>query len=852
MIRALLATVLLVASATALSCKVNQYCLNCDRGDGGGVFDDAGTGDDGGIFDASIDADLSCAGAGVLCPNQVGVCAGGIEECVADSLKCSRSAVPESCNGLDDDCDGVIDNGDPGGGAACPPIVKGECKQGVSHCTDGMIQCFGAIDPAPEICDGKDNDCDGVIDNGLTNMGPCGDKTCVGGTSAGKLCMVPTDCTGGGTCMAGVGECKVGQLACQGGTTVCVDPGTGLSPAGPSFEICDGKDNDCDGVIDNGFNLMTDPTSCGACNHACGSNLPNMGNAVWGCSAGVCTIASCQPGYHDNNNNPADGCEFGSCFVTGPEVCDGVDNDCDGIIDEDVGAPPAICATQGECLGTTATCDGAPGWRCHYGATVSTAGGLGLTIIGETKCDGLDNDCNGIIDDGQPQVAHADGTPPNPQACDDGKKGLCRGTGHYQCDMVTPTNPAVCTITVMGQTPQPESCNNLDDDCDGFIDNDVGQMQDYKNSGNLPGGGQAWINIGGGHQMMKYEASEPDATATATGNIIQGVCSKPAVQPWSNVKYPAALAACQSIGATLCSEQEWHRACSVVNPTTYPLAVSGAGTLIEAEDYAGIAFMPAAGPTYWSWDEDQTAGFSGMSALIASPHSGANVAIANAPTLSPRLDFLINFTVVSASYHVWVKMYSTDNVSNQVYVGVTTLAPPQVPTKTLTQGTFMTWQWVDSGAINIAATGNQTVSVFMGKDGVKVDAIFITTSAGTPNPPLNPAGNQWAYANPPNPNVYSAGTCNDANYQATPAITTTGLLTSCYANDGMLTGGTVNDHAFDMSGNVKEWVNHHAPGQNPIRGGSFGNTGVGVDCPLSFTLANDTFFFPDVGFRCCR
>ena len=54
-----------------------------------------------------------------------------------------------------------------------------------------------------------------------------------------------------------------------------------------------------------------------------------------------------------------------------------------------------------------------------------------------------------------------------------------------------------------------------------------------------------------------------------------------------------------------------------------------------------------------------------------------------------------------------------------------------------------------------------------------------------------------------------------------------------------------------MSGNVKEWALAHQPGQNPIRGGASNNTGVGISCALNFTLADDTFFFPNVGFRCC-
>ena len=57
---------------------------------------------------------------------------------------------------------------------------------------------------------------------------------------------------------------------------------------------------------------------------------------------------------------------------------------------------------------------------------------------------------------------------------------------------------------------------------------------------------------------------------------------------------------------------------------------------------------------------------------------------------------------------------------------------------------------------------------------------------------------------------------------------------------------------FDLSGNVKEWTLAHVPGENPIRGGASNNTGEGISCPLTFALADDAFFFPNIGFRCCR
>src|SRR5262249_31941443 len=110
--------------------------------------------------------------------------------------------LPEVCNGQDDNCNGTVDEG-------CPtPCV-----------------------PSPEICDGCDNDCDGIIDNGVAAL-PCGLAS-------------PPNC--------------VGQLTCkpqQAAPTVggCVS-GAGFNPCtnNPQPETCDGLDNNCNGIIDDGI-----------------------------------------------------------------------------------------------------------------------------------------------------------------------------------------------------------------------------------------------------------------------------------------------------------------------------------------------------------------------------------------------------------------------------------------------------------------------------------------------------------------------------------------------------------------------------------------------------------------------
>ena len=154
---------------------------------------------------------------------------------------------------------------------------------------------------------------------------------------------------------------------------------------------------------------------------------------------------------------------------------------------------------------------------------------------------------------------------------------------------------------------------------------------------------------------------------------------------------------------------------------------------------------------------------------------------------------------------------------------------------------------VRSPSFSIGTAGVRTVSVFMREDGTRIDAIALTRDGTNA-----PSGDRrtWAYAS--NPKTAQPQLCNGDDFDtgAGPGdqddILATGSRNACYAN-----GPGTND-AYDMSGNVKEWAQARLPGQNPLRGGSANNEVDGLTCGLDFTLADDTFFFPNVGFRCCR
>jgi len=314
----------------------------------------------------------------------VGECRVGVQTCSAGAFgACSGAVAPSSevCNGLDDDCDGSVptdeldadgdgvapcagdcDDGDasvfPGGEDICNLMdddcdgaidefyfVGAPCNRGDSFgasCQVGVLECDlefptsparcstspdGSMYPLPapaETCDNlADDDCDGSVDEG------CGD--CDPDTE--RPCGLPS-------ALNGVGECRVGVQTCGGDRTW----GSCIGAVAPSPESCNSLDDDCDGATDDGFDLATDAANCGACGNDC-TALPNV--AVATCAAGVCGGFTCRPGFQDLDGMPDNGCEYG-CFPTngGVEQCDGIDNDCDGAVDDDPSCTPSPTATD--------------------------------------------------------------------------------------------------------------------------------------------------------------------------------------------------------------------------------------------------------------------------------------------------------------------------------------------------------------------------------------------------------------------------------------------------------------------------------------------------------------------------
>lgn len=281
----------------------------------------------------------------------IGACKSGIRTCRPDGTgfgSCIGEITPTSeiRDGLDNDCNGLADDNlpfcDPGTTASCyngPAGTEwvGICRPGIRTCVaDGSTYgpCTGEVQPRSEICDGLDNNCNGITDEGEVCAALCSDGIkggletdvdCGGicpACTVGKSCAVNSDCTSGicsgNVCQGAVctpgstTACYTGPIgtqgvgACHAGTSTCNVDGSAYGPCTgqvvPGIEVCDGLDNNCNGATDEGGvcgscvdgiknGQETDVDCGGICSTKCGIGKICSINAD--CSSGNCTAGFC-------------------------------------------------------------------------------------------------------------------------------------------------------------------------------------------------------------------------------------------------------------------------------------------------------------------------------------------------------------------------------------------------------------------------------------------------------------------------------------------------------------------------------------------------------------------------------
>jgi len=242
---------------------------------------------------------------------------------------------------------------------------------------------------AGDACDGFDNDCDGVIDeDDLSLWFPDGDADGYG--DAGVL--VPEfDCT------------DRSILGWAPNNLDCDDTMYDVNPGEP--EVCDDKDNDCNGIVDDPDLLVFETWTRDADGDGYGG--PESGRTIdcespgddWRLEGGDCDDT-------DDEIRPGAG-----------ELCDGLDNDCNGLVDDEPTDPAAMwyADLDGDGVGTgeaTISCESpTEGLWSNYGGDCDDADPNsfpprylldGTYVEGGTDvCDGIDNDCSGTADDDQ-------------------------------------------------------------------------------------------------------------------------------------------------------------------------------------------------------------------------------------------------------------------------------------------------------------------------------------------------------------------------------------------------------------------------------------------------------------------
>jgi hypothetical protein len=364
----------------------------------------------------------------------------------------------EYCDEVDNDCDGTVDGPEPldpsvffadddgdGFGTEASTIDACSPPEGftpdASDCDDSdpFISPFGF-----EVCDGVDNDCDGSVDEDSDFDGSVWYRDSDGD---------------------GFGDIDVTHVSCAapsgyvGNSDDCDDTMSVVFP--DAEEYCNDIDDDCDGAVDEGFELSTYYADADGDGHG----------------SGVDPIISCMSltGYAAVGDDCDDDEYWAHPGLA--ELCDGIDNDCDGIVDEEIVFTDFVPDDDGDGYGdasgpVTSACSPPPGMVVD---TTDCDDSNPEVYPGVTElCNGLDDNCDGTIDEFMPSYTYyedADGDgygvpdssttactlPPGYSSldsdCDDGDEGIHPGAYEF--------------------------CDGEDDDCDGVIDDDCGFSRNF-------------------------------------------------------------------------------------------------------------------------------------------------------------------------------------------------------------------------------------------------------------------------------------------------------------------------------------------------------------------------------------
>ena len=319
----------------------------------------------------------------------------------------------------------------------------------------------------------------------------------------GDACDTSEDCSGSLTCFQDVctADPPVTDFDADGydselyGGDDCDDRQAAVHPT--ADEVCDGIDNNCDDEVDEGHTTRACELTNG---HGTCTGQENCdGEAGWrGCTA----------------DTPQ------------AEICDGADNNCDGQADEGLTVEP--CELQaGVCAGTNRTCMGVNGWsECDYGPAFREGQ--------EAACDQLDEDCDGQTDEDAPPLLVPEIGPLAQDGIDNNCNGLVDEVGGVSIAQVRPDGTTIWIDVYEATLYQNPDCTGAR-----YGEN----VDDYP---------------------VGFEAEEP----VPSTNLY--ACSFGGQVPSGHLSWFQARSACEAQGKRLCDKDEYSRACIIGEPSLFP------------------------------------------------------------------------------------------------------------------------------------------------------------------------------------------------------------------------------------------------------------------------------------------